>query len=95
MNEAIFYFFYNFAHKSVLVDQAAVFAALYLPFIVAFLAFAYLIFFRRSLREFIFVFFTAGIAGLISKVLKVLIFDALNSGLEYQILLDYVKQKYL
>src|SRR3989344_4229250 len=73
MNEAVFYFFYNFAHKSVLVDQAAVFAALYLPFIVVFLAFAYLIFFRRSLREFIFVFFTAGVAVVISKILKILI----------------------
>jgi undecaprenyl-diphosphatase len=73
MNNAVFYFFYSFAHKSVLVDQAAVIAALYLPFIVAFLAFVYLIFFRRSLRDLVFVFFAAGLAGAISKLLKILI----------------------
>jgi len=73
MNDAIFYFFYNFAHKSALGDQLAVFVALYLPFVVAFLAFAYMFFYHRSFRDFIFVFFTAGVAVIISKVLKILI----------------------
>ena len=73
MNEAVFYFFYNFAHKSVLVDQAVVFTALYLPYLVPFLAFAYLLFYRRSFKDFIFVFFTAGVAVVISKILKILI----------------------
>ena len=73
MNEAIFYFFYNFAHKSDLGDQFAVFTALYLPFLVAFLALAYLLFYRKSLRDFLFVFLTAGVAVVISKILKIII----------------------
>jgi len=73
MNNAIFYFFYNFAHKSVILDWLVVFTAIYFPFVVAFLAFLYLLFYRKSVKEFFIVFVTAGAAGLISKLLKILI----------------------
>lgn len=73
MNEAIFYFFYNFAHQSAWLDKAVVFTALYLPFIVPVLAFLYLIVYRKPLRDFIFVFLTAGVAVAISKILKIII----------------------
>ena len=73
MNNAIFYFFYNLAHQSATVDWLIVFAAAYFPFVVAILAFWYLLFHRKSLRQFVLVFLTAGIAAIISKFLKILI----------------------
>lgn len=38
MNNTIFYFFYNFAHQSQIVDDIIVFFALYFPYVVVFLA---------------------------------------------------------
>jgi undecaprenyl-diphosphatase len=73
MNNDIFYFFYNLAHQSEWLDKLIVFAAVYLPFIVVFLALWYLLFRRKSFGKFFFVFFAAGLAGLISKLLKTLI----------------------
>ncbi|HBB54547.1 TPA: hypothetical protein DEQ22_02735 [Candidatus Nomurabacteria bacterium] len=73
MNNAIFYFFYNLAHQSATVDWLIVFAAAYFPFVVAILAFWYLLFYRKSLRGFVLVFLTAGIAAVISKFLKIFI----------------------
>jgi undecaprenyl-diphosphatase len=73
MNDAIFYFFYNFAHQSVWLDRVVVFAALYLPFIVPVLAFIYLVFYRKSWLDLFRVFLSAGAAAIISKILKILI----------------------
>lgn len=73
MNNDIFYFFYDLAHRSEWLDKLIVFLAVYLPFIVVFLAFWYLLFRRKSLGKFISVFFTAGLAVLLSKFLKTLI----------------------
>ena len=73
MNNELFYFFYNLAHRSAFFDQVIIFTAVYFPFIVMFLAFIYLLFYRKSLRDLIFVFFSAGLAGIISKLLKILI----------------------
>ena len=38
MNETIFYFFYNLAHQSQILDQIIVFFAVYFPYVVVFLA---------------------------------------------------------
>ncbi|HEY4503046.1 MAG TPA: phosphatase PAP2 family protein [Candidatus Paceibacterota bacterium] len=43
MNEAIFYFFYNFSHQSELLDRLFVFFADTFPYIVIFLAFVFLL----------------------------------------------------
>ena len=56
MNEALFYFFYSFAHQSGFLDKVIIFTAVYFPFLVALLAFLYLLFYRKSVREFILVF---------------------------------------
>ncbi len=86
MNETIFYFFYNFAHQSVFLDKVIIFTAVYLPFVVMLLAFLYLVFYRKSLRDLIMVFFTAGVAWTIAHFLKILIntprpFDAIANVL--------------
>ena len=73
MNETIFYFFYNFAHQAVWLDKLIIFTAVYFPFVVMLLAFLYLLFYKKSLRYLIFVFFTAGLAGIVSKLFKILI----------------------
>lgn len=73
MNNDIFYFFYNLAHQNIFLDKLIVFFAFYFPFLVTFLAFLYLLFYRKSLRELISVFLIASTAGLISKFLKILI----------------------
>ena len=93
MNEAIFYFFYNFAHQAVWLDKAIIFTAVYFPYLVIFFAFAYILFHRgtasnplflvlKKFKELILVFGTAGVAWVIARVLKILIsasrpFDAL------------------
>jgi len=73
MNDAIFYFFYNFTHQSILLDKLFVFFAVYFPFIVILLAGLFLIFYRKSLREFCLVFFSSGITVVIALILKKLI----------------------
>lgn len=73
MNNQFFYFFYNFAHQVIWLDKAIIFTAVYFPFAVMLLAFLYLLFYKKSLRDLIFVFFSAGLAGIISKLLKILI----------------------
>ena len=82
MNEAVFYFFYNLAHQSVFFDELIVFFAVSFPFAVMFLAFLYLLFYRKSLQDLIFVFFAAGVTWIIAHFLKILIniprpFDAI------------------
>ncbi len=44
MNDKIFFFFYDLAHKSVLFDKAAIFTAEILPYIVLLLAAVFLLF---------------------------------------------------
>lgn len=73
MNESIFYFFYNFAHQSVLFDKKVVFLAVYFPYIVILLAGLFLIFYRKSFKELFLVIFSVVLAGGISEVLKILI----------------------
>src|SRR3989344_186065 len=73
MNDAVFYFFYNLAHRSDLLDQIIVFYAVYFPYLVALLAAIFLIFYYKSLRAFLAVFLSAGLAVLLAKIFKSLI----------------------
>src|SRR3989344_4230579 len=73
MNEAVFYFFYNCAHQAVWLDKLIIFTAVYFPFMVMLFAVFYLLFYKKPLRYLIFIFFSAGLAGIISKLLKILI----------------------
>jgi membrane-associated phospholipid phosphatase len=73
MNETIFFFFYNLAHQSVFFDNVVIFFAIYFPFIVALLAGIFLLFYRKSWREFFIVFISSGLAYVCSKILKILI----------------------
>ena len=75
MNDIIFYFFYNFSHKFIFLDNIIIFFAVYFPFIVVILAGLYLLFYRKSWREFFIVFMSSGIAYLFSKILKILIHE--------------------
>lgn len=85
MNETIFYFFYNLAHKSVFFDKIVVFMAVYFPFVVVILAGLFLLFhheilkaeepfkvFMEKKREILLVFFSAFSAYIISVILKIL-----------------------
>lgn len=73
MNNQIFFFFYNFSHQSQIFDSVAVFTAETLPYIVVILAILFLLFYRKSWKEFFVVFVSSGSAYLISKILKILI----------------------
>ena len=73
MNNAIFYFFYNLAHQSILLDKVIVFFAVYFSYMVVILALGYFFFYRQSWREFFFVFFSVALAGALSKLFKFLI----------------------
>ena len=87
MNNTIFYFFYNLAHQFTFLDNVIIFIAVYLPWLVAIAAFLFLIFYHKIFsaenpfkefvnkwREFFFVFFSAGFAWVVAKVLKILIY---------------------
>jgi|SRR6266404_30973 len=69
----IFPFFYNFAHRSILLDHLIVFFAVYFPYVVVLSAVLFFIFFHRNLKRFFWVFFAALLAWLVSGVLKHLI----------------------
>ncbi len=85
MNNSIFFFFYNLAHQSAFFDKLIVFTAVYLPYLVIFLAVIFL--FERvnnkfdlpisniikNWRNFILVFFSAGLAVFFDLILKHLI----------------------
>src|SRR3989338_9300520 len=73
MNETIFFFFYNLAHKSELLDQIVVFFAVYFPYFVILLAGLFLFLYRKNWRKFFLVFFSGFLAYFISKILKILI----------------------
>ena len=73
MNTAFFFFFYNLAHQSAFFDQVIIFFAVYFPYIVILLAGIFLIFYRKSWKEFFVVFVSSGLALLIATILKNLI----------------------
>src|SRR3989338_6113594 len=51
MNEAVFYFFYNLAHQSTILDQVIIFFAVYFPYLVILLAAVFLVMSRRFSRD--------------------------------------------
>ncbi len=86
MNNSIFYFFYNFAHQSELVDNIIILSAVYFPYLVIILAGLFLLFhhdvfsaespyrvFLQKKKEILLVFITSGLAWVVSQVLKYII----------------------
>lgn len=86
MNNSIFYFFYNFAHRSDLWDKVLIFLALYLPYVVVIVAGLFLLFhhdvfkaenpfqvFLKKKKEILSVFFISASAWVVATVLKLLI----------------------
>ncbi|OGI85692.1 hypothetical protein A3A01_00050 [Candidatus Nomurabacteria bacterium RIFCSPLOWO2_01_FULL_39_17] len=86
MNNQIFYFFYNLAHKSEFFDKLVIFFADTFPYLVILLALIFLLIHHKvllsknPLREFaqkwrgiLFVFFSGGFAWLIAKIMKIMI----------------------
>lgn len=73
MDNSLFFFFYNLAHQSVFFDKLIIFTAVYLPYLVIILAGFFLIFYRKSWREFFVVFFSGGLAVFFDMILKYLI----------------------
>jgi undecaprenyl-diphosphatase len=86
MNNAIFFFFYNFAHKSAIFDRLVVFSAETLPYIVMMLAAIFLLMhhevlkaqapfrvFMQKKKEIGLVFFASGFAWIIARLLKIFI----------------------
>lgn len=86
MNNTIFYFFYNLAHKSDFFDRLVIFTANTLSYFVVVLAVIFLLFhhevlpsqnplkeFVKRWRKIILVFFSSGLAWVLAKILKILI----------------------
>ncbi|MFZ3011984.1 MAG: phosphatase PAP2 family protein [Minisyncoccia bacterium] len=73
MNNQIFFFFYNLAHRSEAFDKVVIFTADTLPYLVVVLAGSFLLFYRKSWRELFLVFGSSGVAYVFSKILKILI----------------------
>lgn len=86
MNDSIFFFFYNLAHRSVFFDRMVVFTADILPYIVIILAGLFLLFhhevfkadnpfadFLQKKKEIISVFLTSGCAWVVARLLKIVI----------------------
>src|SRR3989344_7522519 len=86
MNNSIFFFFYNLAHRSALADSIIVFFAVYFIYIVIVLAGLFLLFHHKVLpsqnpvkefiskwREFIFLGASGSLAWILAKILKILI----------------------
>lgn len=86
MDQTIFYFFYNFAHQSVLCDRVIIFFANTFPYIVTLAAILFLFIhhdmlrskspvaeFLRKWKEIVFVFFSGGIAWLLATILKLIV----------------------
>ncbi len=83
MNNQIFYFFYNLAHKSVFFDNIVTFVAVYFIYIVIISALLFSFFYRKSWRDLFLVCFSGGIVWILAKILKILIhtprpFDAFS-----------------
>ena len=86
INKKVFWFFYNFAHESVFLDNIIIFFAEYFPYVVIILAglfllfhhdvlkaeYPYQIFFKKK-KEILSVFITACVAWGIASFLKILI----------------------
>lgn len=85
MNNNIFYFFYNLAHKSYILDQVFVFFADIFPYVVVILAGLFLLFhhevfqaesplqvFLKKKKEILLVFFSSFLAYFSSEILKYL-----------------------
>jgi undecaprenyl-diphosphatase len=70
MNNAIFFFFYNFAHQSKIFDDIIIFFAVYFPYIVAVLAAVFLLFYYKKWKEFILIFFSGALAYVLAYVFK-------------------------
>ena len=86
MNETIFYFFYNFAHQSIILDNLIIFLAVYFPYIITISAGLFLLFhhevfkaekpwrvFLQKKKEILLSFFSGGFAWVIARLLKILI----------------------
>ncbi len=86
MNTTIFYFFYNFAHQSILLDKIIIFFAVYFPYLVIIFAGLFLLFhhevfkaespyrvFLQKKKEILLVFATSVFAWILARVLKLLI----------------------
>ena len=86
MNNAIFSFFYSFAHQSKILDAIVVFSAVYFPYIVIILAALFLLFhhevfgaaepfrvFIQKKKEILLAFFTGIVAYLVADILKIFI----------------------
>jgi len=73
MNNQIFFFFYNLSHQSIFFDKVVFFTAVYFPYLVVMLAGIFLIFYRKSWKEFFIVFISSGFAWIFSFILKILI----------------------
>lgn len=86
MDSTIFFFFYNLAHQSILVDGLIIFTAVYLPYIVVILAGLFLLFHHEVLKaeepfkvflekkiEISAAFFAGVLAWIFSKIFKLLI----------------------
>lgn len=86
MNESIFYFFYNFAHQSIIFDKLVVFTAVYFPYVVAWLAMMFLLFHHdvfkypnffqvllQKKKEILLSFFSGSVAWVVARILKVFI----------------------
>jgi undecaprenyl-diphosphatase len=70
MNEAIFYFFYNFSHKSVFFDKIIIFFADAFPYIVILLAVIYLFFYKKDWKDFFIIFISSGLAWFLAYIFK-------------------------
>lgn len=73
MNDTIFFLFYNLARKSIFVDKVVIFFAEAFPYIVILSALIFLLFYHKKWEDTFLVFFSAGLAALLSVLLKLLI----------------------
>lgn len=86
LNNQIFFFFYNFAHQSDLMDKLIVFLAHAFPYLVIVIAFVFLLFHHdiitsknpfaeiaKKWREVVLVFFTGIFAWVIANLIKIAI----------------------
>jgi undecaprenyl-diphosphatase len=86
MNNQIFFFFYNLAHKSDFFDNLVIFLAVYFPFVVVFIAGVFLLMHHeifkaespfeilmQKKKEILTVFFSAFSAYFIAYILKILL----------------------
>jgi len=84
LNDKIFFFLYNFSHKSIFFDKVVIFIADTFPYILVLTAILFLFFhkdninsnfpireFKRRMKEIFLVFFSGGLAWILSQVLKV------------------------